>query len=370
MQLIPVFRVFDYNKTIEFYVNWLGCTIEWEHRPENSPFYLRMSLRGLPFDLSEHHGECSPGGRFSIADFEGLKKYHEELLFKNYTYNRPGLERVEWATDTLEMTVTDPFSNRIIFNEKVKDFNTISPSATALLFLKSFTQIPFMKAAAQLINAPADNAEKSPLFQARVQHFENRYYSIDQMLVPTGITNILELSSGYSFRGLDMAGNKAVHYIDTDLEDVISRKEQFVSRLQQGPLKGYLALKPLNALDEKQFEAIVNSFPEGPVAIVNEGLLMYLNMDEKKQLAATIHKVLKKRGGCWITADIYVPSPLDGKQHHTERQQKFLNFHKVEENKFISFEAAANFFDEAGFSITKAPAEELRFRDTWLLKTK
>lgn len=370
MQIIPVFRVFDYNKTIEFYVNWLGCTITWEHRPENSPFYLRMSLRGLPFDLSEHHGECSPGARFSIADFEGLQEYHEELLSKNYPYNRPGLEKVEWAPDTLEMTVTDPFSNRIFFNEKVKDFNTISPSAIALLFTKSHTQIPFMKEAAKLLHALPDDTEKTPMFYARVQHFENRYYSIDQMLAPTGITNILELSSGYSFRGLDMAGNKAVHYIDTDLEDVISRKQQFVNQLQQGPLKGHLQLAPLNALDDTQFERIINSFPEGPIAIVNEGLLMYLNMEEKKQLAGNIHKALKERGGCWITADIYIPSPLDGRQAYTQRQQRFLNFHKVEENKFTSFQAAEEFFTEAGFTITKNTPNEMIFRDTWLLSTK
>lgn len=370
MQIIPVFRVFDYDKTIEFYVNWLGCTVDWEHRPGNSPFYLRMWLRGLPFDLSEHHGECSPGGRFTIAGFEGLKKYHEELLSKNYTYNRPGLERVEWAPDTLEMTVIDPFSNRIIFNEKVKDFNSISLSAIALLYTKSFTQIPFMKEAAKLLHAIPDNTEKSPLFWARVQHFENRYYSIDHLLQPTGITNILELSSGYSFRGLDMAVKSPVHYIDTDLEDVISRKQQFVNHLQGGPLKGHLELRTLNALDEAAFEAIVDSFPAGPVAIVNEGLLMYLNMEEKKQLCSIVHKVLAQRGGCWITADIYIPSPLDGKQVYTERQQRFLNFHKVEENKFISFEAAKTFFEEAAFTITKENNDEIMFRETWLLKAK
>ncbi|WP_343670752.1 glyoxalase superfamily protein [Chitinophaga sp.] len=370
MQIIPVFRVFDYDKTIEFYVNWLGCTINWEHRPENSPFYLRMSLRGLPFDLSAHHGECSPGGRFTISDFEELRKYHEELLSKNYTYNRPGLERVAWAPDTLEMTVTDPFFNRIIFNEKVKDFNTISPSAISLLFAKSFTQIPFMKEAAKLISAPPDDYEKSPLFWIRVQHFETRYYSIDRLLQATGITNILELSSGYSFRGLDMAGNKEVYYIDTDLEDVISRKQQFVHHLQQGPLKGHLELKSLNALDEEQFTAIVNSFPAGPLTIVNEGLLMYLNMEEKKQLCSIIHKVLTARGGCWITADIYISSPVETKQYYTAQQQRFLNFHKVEENKFASFEAAEAFFHEAGFTIAKKDSNETMFRDTWLLKVK
>lgn len=120
MQVIPIFRVFDYAKTIEFYVDWLGCTINWEHRPDNSPFYMQVSLRGLPIDLSEHHGECSPGGKFTISAFEGLTDYHASLLAKNYTYNRPGLERIEWAPDTLEMTVTDPFNNHIGFTEKVK----------------------------------------------------------------------------------------------------------------------------------------------------------------------------------------------------------------------------------------------------------
>jgi len=115
---IPVFRVFDYAKTIEFYVNWLGCTIQFEHRPENTPFYLRMSLQDVVFDLSEHHGECAPGGRFTIEGFKGLEAYHRQLIDKKYTYNRPGLERVEWDPATLEVTVIDPFYNRIIFNEK------------------------------------------------------------------------------------------------------------------------------------------------------------------------------------------------------------------------------------------------------------
>ncbi|WP_315822535.1 hypothetical protein [Paraflavitalea speifideaquila] len=38
---------------------------------------------------------------------------------------------------------------------------------------------------------------------------------------------------------------------------------------------------PLNALDEEQFNQVVALLPPGPVTIVNEGLLMYLNWDEK-----------------------------------------------------------------------------------------
>jgi len=117
--VIPVLRVFDYAKTIEFYIDWLGCTKEWEHAPEGSPFYMRVSLRGARFDLSEHHGECSPGARISLDNFSGLEAWHQELLAKNYKFMKPGLGRVEWAPDTLEVTVIDPFYNRIIFNEAV-----------------------------------------------------------------------------------------------------------------------------------------------------------------------------------------------------------------------------------------------------------
>ena len=115
--IIPVFRVFDYAKTIEFYVDWLGFTIDWEYRPEGLPFYMQVSLRGAAIELSEHHGECSPGARVSFRDFEGLADWHQLLNDKGYKYMHPGLERVEWKPDTLEMTVIDPFSNRIIFNE-------------------------------------------------------------------------------------------------------------------------------------------------------------------------------------------------------------------------------------------------------------
>jgi glyoxalase superfamily protein len=117
--IIPVFRVFDYAKTIEFYIEWLGFTINWEHKQENSPFYMQVSLRGLAIELSEHHGDCSPGGKLSFRDFDGLQEYHRLLTEKGYKFMRPGLERVEWQPDTLEMTVIDPFSNRLLFTERI-----------------------------------------------------------------------------------------------------------------------------------------------------------------------------------------------------------------------------------------------------------
>jgi hypothetical protein len=84
---------------------------------------------------------------------------------------------------------------------------------------------------------------------------ENRYRSIDQLLNDLIIINILELSSGYSFRGLDYIIQKDVHYIDTDLSDVIAVKKEFYGSLKKegANTKGKLELLSLNALDEKNF---------------------------------------------------------------------------------------------------------------------
>ena len=113
-------RVFDRAKTIEFYMDWLGFKIEYEYKPmENAPFYMRVSLRDVIIELTEHHGECSPGALVHVEEFAGLEAYYAELYAKDYRYGKPGLNRVDWQPGLIDLTVIDPFNNRIIFSEKV-----------------------------------------------------------------------------------------------------------------------------------------------------------------------------------------------------------------------------------------------------------
>lgn len=43
-EVVPIFRMFDKAKAIEFYIDWLGFTIDWEHRfEENLPLYMQVS---------------------------------------------------------------------------------------------------------------------------------------------------------------------------------------------------------------------------------------------------------------------------------------------------------------------------------------
>ncbi|SFE05775.1 hypothetical protein SAMN05518672_104309 [Chitinophaga sp. CF118] len=241
-----------------------------------------------------------------------------------------------------------------------RNYNTISPSARSLLLMKGMTPIPYARQAAELMAYPEkyipDYNRTEFGFWARLAHFENRYWSIDQLLTELSAKNILELSSGFSFRGLNAVKEHDVHYIDTDLPDLIATKINFVTTLQQdgSETKGKLETLPLNALDEEQFMNIVSRFSPGEIVIVNEGLLMYLGDEEKEKLLSIIHKVLKKHGGYWITADIYIKNMSDSRNlGFDDKLQQFFAAHHIEENKFESFEAAEALFKKAGFIIDK-----------------
>ncbi|GAB3583632.1 class I SAM-dependent methyltransferase [Hymenobacter daeguensis] len=242
-------------------------------------------------------------------------------------------------------------------NEQPKDYSTISLSAKSLLLLKGYTNIPYARETAALMQGPEvfdlDFGTTDFWFWMRVAHFELRYWSIDQLLQQAGNKNVLELSSGYSFRGLALCvNNSAIHYIDTDLPEVVATKRDIMTRLQLPPSPGF-ELLPLNAVDEPAFRSVVQQFGAGALSIVNEGLLMYLNLEEKKRLCQTIHSVLRERGGCWITADVYVKRPAEVRAQlpQSAGERRFFEQHHIEENKFDSYEAARAFFAGQGLEV-------------------
>jgi catechol 2,3-dioxygenase-like lactoylglutathione lyase family enzyme len=112
---IPILRIFDEAKAREFYFGFLGFAVDWEHRfAENAPLYMQVSRGGLRLHLSEHHGDASPGARIFIPT-QGIDELHAEFEAKDYKYNRPGINTVDWGR---EITVNDPFGNRITFCEQ------------------------------------------------------------------------------------------------------------------------------------------------------------------------------------------------------------------------------------------------------------
>lgn len=244
------------------------------------------------------------------------------------------------------------------------DFSSISPSAMSLLETRSYTSIPFAKESFQIIsqfnskeNQPYSLLPKEVIL--RIIHFETRYRSIDQGLQDIMYNKILEFSSGFSFRGLDLCKNPNIQYIDTDLPNIIEIKRNLVHQLTKTYCNykpDNLILMPMNALNEEEFADTVSSFNSEPLSIVNEGLLMYLNREQKEILCKIIYKILSQYGGYWITADIYRKGEIEGRNidnFYKQKGREFLEKHNVENNKFTSFADAEEFFLKCGFKIYK-----------------
>lgn len=115
---VPIFRIFDVEKARDFYVGFLGFRVDWEHRfDETAPLYLQVSRDGLVLHLSEHHGDACPGATV-LVQTTSLEAYHREITAKGYRFMRPGIEVAPWNARVME--VTDPFGNRLRFNEPIE----------------------------------------------------------------------------------------------------------------------------------------------------------------------------------------------------------------------------------------------------------
>lgn len=286
---------------------------------------------------------------------------------------------------------------------KIPSFDSISPTAKYLLLNKALTTIPFAKEAAGIIfgeNSIKYVQERLTSLGSilRILHFEMRYRSVDNALSNIDIKNILEFSSGFSFRGLDICKDPGVCYIDTDLPQIIEKKNIIIQELSKRfcnyPIDN-LFMRALNILDDNAFTKLISLFPAGPIAIVNEGFLMYLDEGQKQKICKIIYNLLSIRGGYWITADIYRKKNKEDpiiEDFFDDHGKQFLKEHRVDENRFESFEAWEAFFKNCGFEIykkietsssqissikflAKVPRDKLeeikrrkRIRETWILK--
>ncbi len=112
---VPILRIFAVDKAKEFYLDFLGFSLEWEHRFEaNFPLYAQISRSGLTLHLSEHHGDASPGSTVFVT-MRSVEALHQELIGRQYRYAKPGIEDMPWGR---VLQVTDPFGNRLRFCER------------------------------------------------------------------------------------------------------------------------------------------------------------------------------------------------------------------------------------------------------------
>jgi len=113
--ITPILRIFDIAKARAFYLDYLGCAVDFEHRFEPElPLYMQVSRGALVLHLSEHHGDGSPGVHVRIK-VDDVRALHAELTAKGYNYLRPGIVHQEWGEDSVNLT--DPFGNVLSFFE-------------------------------------------------------------------------------------------------------------------------------------------------------------------------------------------------------------------------------------------------------------
>lgn len=243
-----------------------------------------------------------------------------------------------------------------------RDFDSISPSAEFLIRLKANTTIPFAKETAALLikGAVAEAAENSQadrnFYFRSLLHFENRYRTIDKLLSEFHSPNLLELSSGYSCRGVHLCLEKEIHFIDTDLPDLIRNKKKLVDELLKETgkkFKGHYESVALNALDPSAFSKIIKKFSEESLTVINEGLLPYLDIKEKMLLCSNIQNALKHHDGYWITGDVYIKDEEEETRELPEAARMWRQMHHTHENKFDDFESAEKFFNECGFDVIR-----------------
>ena len=111
----PILRILDETKAKEFYIDFLGFKIDWEHRAEG-PLYMQISLDECLLHLSEHSGDCCPGAAVKFHT-DTIEEYVEELVAKDCP---PGVAKqdlgvAEQPWGSLDMLLVDPFGNRLIF---------------------------------------------------------------------------------------------------------------------------------------------------------------------------------------------------------------------------------------------------------------
>ena len=90
---LPILRIFDEAKAKEFYVEFLGFTVDWEHRFEPGlPLYMQVTRDDCVLHLSEHYGDCSPGAAVRIETTD-LDRFHRDLADKKYNVRAAGHRR-------------------------------------------------------------------------------------------------------------------------------------------------------------------------------------------------------------------------------------------------------------------------------------
>ena len=191
----------------------------------------------------------------------------------------------------------------------------ISVTAKVSAYYRKFSDIAFAAEVAMQIGADEafaeivrDHALEPDKLTFYAPMFEARYKSITQLIHECAASQVLELASGYSLRGLDLTQRGSLRYVETDLRDVVATKLELLLGVRR---RYNIAPNPLHVttvadvLDLDQLRAATAGFErERPLMVLCEGLVGYLTREETRRLTTNAHSLLTEfSGGWWIVPD-------------------------------------------------------------------
>ncbi len=115
----PVFAISDYQLALDFYVGWLGLVIDWEEPLSvANRHYFQVSRGSVILHLTDDGTESRQGAK-AIAEITGLLFYHRQLQEKTtrFAFGLPALQKTSWSDKVVQLEVTDPFGNHLVFAE-------------------------------------------------------------------------------------------------------------------------------------------------------------------------------------------------------------------------------------------------------------
>ena len=187
---------------------------------------------------------------------------------------------------------------------------------------------------------------------------EARYKSIAALISKSGINQVLELASGFSLRGLAMAQDENIRYVETDLQELNAEKIPLIAALRmrhQLPDHGNHCVVSASALNIQELVEAVETFDrEKPLIVTFEGLMPYLSSEEQETLAENVREVLVMfNGGAWInpdftTKEIAASGVTDSRKRFRDAVNSSTS-RNLHESAFESEEAIERFIQKHGF---------------------
>jgi len=130
-----------------------------------------------------------------------------------------------------------------------------------------------------------------------------RHAMIDHLARASGVPQILELACGLGRRGASFSRDRDLRYVEVDLPGVVARKRWLLERTAAGRevlerpnwdlLPGDARTMDLSAI-----------LQDGPVFVIVEGLLMYLDAEAQRTLWRRVATLLAERPGSAFAFDL------------------------------------------------------------------